>query len=494
MKKELFYRGCLLKRFLLYFILFHLSFFVVTAQVPAISRIEYFLDTDPGYGNATNLSFSGTTNATGTININLVPLSQGVHIVGVRSRDANGAWSLDNKWLFVKPFSTTAAAQPDVSRVEWYLDHDPGYGKATALAITPAQNLSGLSFNIDLGPLAQGVHIVGVRSKDVNGAWSHDNKWLFVKPYSSAAVTQPVVNRVEWYLDNDPGYGKANPLNISSGTDISGISFNIDMVPLTQGVHIVGVRSKDANGAWSHDNKWLFVKPYSSAAAILPNVSMVEWYLDTDPGYGKATGLAVSPAQNHSGLVFNIDLGPLAQGVHIVGVRSRDANGSWSLDNKWIFLKPYAAGSNIPVPQIVKMEYFIDVDPGYGKASPISITPGNDIGMLIFNANISNVTYGPHKLGIRSLDANGSWSLDNKVDFTGGSGTVWIGVTSTAWKTPSNWAKGLVPTINDDVIIPAGTPFSPLVSIGDNAACKSIKLNPGAVVTIATGANLKVNQ
>ena len=395
--------------------IFILSISFLFAQVPSISRMEYYLDIDPGYGKATNFSFSGTTNATGNINIDLVPLSQGVHLVGVRSMDANGAWSHDSKWLFVKPFSTIASIQPNISLVEWYLDTDPGYGKATNLAIASANDIPGLSFNIDMVPLSQGVHIVGVRSKDTNGAWSHDNKWLFVKPYITFSATQPDISRVEWYLDHDPGYGNGTPLAISSAENIPGLSFNIDMVPLEQG-------------------------------------------------------------------------------VHIIGVRSMDANGSWSLDNKWIFLKPYVAGGNSPVPDIVKMEYFVDIDPGYGKASPINITPGNDLGMLIFNANISNVDYGVHKLGIRSLDANGAWSLDNKVDFTGGAGTIWIGVTSTAWNTPTNWAKGLVPTIQDNVVIPAGTPFSPLISIGDNAICKSIKLNPGAVVNLATGAGLKVNQ
>ncbi len=39
--------------------------------------------------------------------LTLTPLNQGVHIVGIRSRDANGAWSIDNKWLFLKPYSNT---------------------------------------------------------------------------------------------------------------------------------------------------------------------------------------------------------------------------------------------------------------------------------------------------------------------------------------------------------------------------------------------------
>jgi hypothetical protein len=309
--------------------------------------------------------------------------------------------------------------------------------------------------------------------------------------YLNAQV--PAISRIEYYLDTDPGYGNATNLSFSGTTNATGV-INIDMVPLSQGVHIVGVRSKDVNGAWSHDNKWLFVKPYSTVAATQPNINRVEWFLDNDPGYGNANALTISSAQDVSGLFFNIDMVPLAQGVHIVGVRSRDAKGSWSLDNKWIFLKPYVAGGNSPVPNIVKMEYYVDADPGYGKAAPISITPGNDIGLLVFDANISNVPYGSHKLGIRSLDANGAWSLDNKVDFTGGVGTIWIGVSSTAWNNPSNWAKGLVPTINEPVTIPAGTPFSPIVSVGDNAACKSLKVNPGAVVTVAVGGHLKVAQ
>ncbi|MEP7109562.1 MAG: hypothetical protein ABI760_16330, partial [Ferruginibacter sp.] len=447
-------------------IAFQGSIFSVFAQSPVINKIEYFLDTDPGYGNATNLSFSGTTDASGIININLIPLNQGVHIVGVRSKDAKGAWSLENKWLFVKPYSTAVTVPPNISRVEWYLDADPGYGNGTALSITPGQNLAGLSFNIDIAPLAQGVHIVGVRSKDANGAWTLDNKWLFVKPYSTSVTAQPNINLVEYYLDTDPGYGNGSALAITPAQNLAGLSFNIDMVALAQGVHIIGIRSRDAKGAWSLDNKWLFVKPYSSIFTTQPAINRVEYYLDSDPGYGNGTALGISQAQDLSNLAINISLPSLSEGVHIVGVRSRDVNGSWSLDNKWIFLKPYSIAAGSPLPNIVKMEYYIDVDPGFGHATSISITPGTNIGMLVFDADITTVANGAHKLGIRSLDARGAWSLDNEVDFTGGTGTKWIGVTSTAWTTGTNWSKGVVPGINDHITIAAGTPFSPLIANG----------------------------
>jgi hypothetical protein len=471
------------------------------AQTPAINRIEYFLDNDPGYGNATNLSFSGTTNATGTINIDLVPLNAGVHIVGIRSRDANGAWSLDNKWLFLKPYSNSGpVAQPKINRVEWYMDNDPGYGNATPVSITPATNLQNLAINIDMVPLNQGVHIVGIRSLDEYGAWSHDNKWLFLKPYTNAgAVAQPKINRVEWFIDTDPGYGNATPISISPATNLSNLAINIDLIPLNQGVHIVGIRSLDEYGAWSHDNKWLFLKPYTNTGPVAQSkINRVEWFLDTDPGYGKAIPVSIVPGTNLSNLAINIDLVPLGQGVHIVGIRSLDEYGAWSHDNKWLFLKPYAGSSAIPQPKIVRMEYFIDTDPGYGKGSPITITSATDIASLVFDADISNVASGVHKLGIRSLDEYGAWSIDNRVDFTGGtlsSNTyTWVGNSSTAWNTGANWSSGIVPTAANNVLIPAGTPFSPVIANGITGNCKSIQINPGAIITVATGGNLKVNK
>ncbi len=414
-----------MKRFVKIFLLFQFLLLPVLIQMakaqPAINRIEYYLDTDPGYGNATNLSFTGTTNATAAINIDLTPLNQGVHIVGIRSRDANGAWSLDNKWLFLKPFTNlTAPAAPNINRVEWFLDTDPGYGNGTAVSITPAQNLSDLAINIDLTPLNQGVHIVGIRSRDANGAWSIDNKWLFLKPYTN--LTAPTA----------------------------------------------------------------------------PNVNRVEWFLDKDPGYGNGTAISVTPAQNLSNLAINIDLNPLAQGVHIVGMRSRDTNGAWSLDNKWIFLKPYTGTAAIPTPRVVRVEYFIDTDPGYGRGTPVTITSATDVPSLIFDADISTVANGAHKLGFRSLDEYGAWSVDNKVDFTGGtlnsSTYQWVGNVSTAWNNAANWSTNAVPGAANAVLIPANRPFNPTVANGVAANCKNITVQPGASVTVATGGSLKVNQ
>lgn len=384
---------------------------------PNITRVEYYVDTDPGYGSAKPLTIVAAKDIDGlSFNISLTPLAAGVHIVGVRSKDANGAWSLDNRWLFLKPYPKgSSGAKQNITRVEYYIDNDPGYGNATPLSFVLANNLNNLAINIDLTTLASGVHVVGIRSQDANGAWSLDNRWIFLNPYANGgAVALPDITRVEYYIDTDPGYGNATALPIAPANNFSSLSVNIDLVPLTEGVHIIGIRSQDANGAWSIDNHWVFLKKYNAGKTTpVPKIGRVEYYIDADPGYGKATPIAFTPSANLNNLAINLDITALSQGVHVVGVRSLDSNGAWGLDNHWVFLKPYNANMAAVQPNITQVEYWVDGDPGYGHATQVSISAAQDIADLSFPINISALALGQHKIGVRSKDANGAWSLDN---------------------------------------------------------------------------------
>jgi len=319
-------------------------------------------------------------------------------------------------------FSTVLKAQPNITRLEYYVDNDPGYGNATALAITAGKDVKHVLFNIDLTPLTEGTHFVAIRSKDANGTWSIDNKWLFVKPHTAtAADIQPNITRVEYYIDNDPGYNKATLIPSAAGKDLNKLSFTINMAPLYEGLHVAGVRSKDANNAWSLDNHWLFLKPYKvTGPHPQPKITRVEYYIDTDPGYGKGISLNVTPGLDLNNLSFNINLAALPAGVHVAGVRSRDANGAWSLDNHWLFLKPRSAAGGVTQPNIVRVEYYIDKDPGYGKATAITFKPGNDIETLPFLIDMTKIGKGKHVVGVRSMDEKGAWGMDNTYTFTGG--------------------------------------------------------------------------
>ena len=306
-------------------------------------------------------------------------------------------------------------AQPNISRIEYYIDSDPGFGKATSISFTAGTNISNASFNIDPASLSAGFHILGIRSKNANGGWSFDNKWLFAKPYPSGGTTTPFLKKVEYYLDKDPGFGKATDLPFTHGTNLSNLTINIDPATLTTGFHILGVRSLDSTGKWSLDNKWFFAKPFPAAGAT-PLLSNIEYYLDKDPGYGKGIAVSFASGTNLSNATFNIDPSALGTGIHILGIRARDANGFWGEDNKWLFTKPFPALSSI-VDTLSLVEYYIDNDPGYGKAIPVATGKVTNLSNINLSINISGLGVGSHHLFIRGKTQKGVWSLDNKFDF-----------------------------------------------------------------------------
>ena len=245
------------------------------------------------------------------------------------------------------------AAQPALTRVEYYIDTDPGYNNGTAISFTAGStNLSNIALNINPTSVTTGVHTLYIRAKDANGAWGHDNRWLFARPYASDTTTPgpiPALTRVEYYFDTDPGYNNGTAISFTAGsTNLSNIALNIDPATLTEGVHVLGIRTKDANGAWSQDNRWLFARPYTNDTASLgavPNLKQVEYYIDTDPGYGKGVQLAIENVSNLSNFNLSVNISGLTVAAHTLFIRSKDANNAWSLDNKFDFTVSSAAAS-----------------------------------------------------------------------------------------------------------------------------------------------------
>jgi hypothetical protein len=66
---------------------------------------------------------------------------------------------------------------------------------------------------------------------------------------------------------------------------------------------------------------------------------------------------------------------------------------------------------------IVKAEYFINNDPGFGNATDIPITPGVDVQNVVFNSALDTLPAGLHQLYLRSKNAAGKWSVTNRFVF-----------------------------------------------------------------------------
>ena len=218
------------------------------------------------------------------------------------------------------------------------------------------------------------------------------------------------INRVEYFVDTDPGFGNATSIPIASSADISNQSASINLSNVSGGFHNFFIRSRNSTGAWSISNQTPFFKANAVAAA---NISRVEYFVDTDPGFGKATSITIAPSANLANQPAVINLANVPDGFHNLFIRSRDAGGLWSISNQSPFFKTNgAAAANIN-----RVEYFIDTDPGFGKATSIATSASNDVAEQNAIIDLSSITAGFHNLFIRSRDAGGKWSISNQSPF-----------------------------------------------------------------------------
>lgn len=158
------------------FSLFHTRPFLVLgfgSAPTAISKIEYFLDADPGFGNGTQVPYSASSNNVAQISLDLGSVSAGVHTVFVRVQDNGGRWSLTH----VRPFvvmPNLGGSAGSIARIEYFINQpDPGQGQASSVSFSPVggSDVTAL-FDANLAGLGNGTHRLYARAQDNAGSWS----------------------------------------------------------------------------------------------------------------------------------------------------------------------------------------------------------------------------------------------------------------------------------------------------------------------------------
>jgi hypothetical protein len=294
-----------------------------------------------------------------------------------------------------------------INRVEYFFNADPGFGNGTSVALTPAADIVNLPFTADISSLPAGIHHFYLRSQRSDGVWSITNNWLFLK---SGTISSATINRLEYFFDNDPGFGNGVPVTITPASNISDFAFAVDIAALSTGMHRLFLRSAGNDGNWSILNSWQFFK---SGQFSPVTINRLEYFFDTDPGFGNGTSVTITPAVTINDFSFNAGIGSLGLGLHTLFLRTQSNDGSWSQTAQWLFYKASLAGAG----NLTALEYFFDTDPGFGNGTPLTIASSADLSDLSFDLDVSGIGNGTHRLFIRSRDAAGNWSISNVVEF-----------------------------------------------------------------------------
>lgn len=401
-----------------------------------VTAAEYFIDTDPGAGNGTAIALTPGVNISNlSASVNVTGLSNGVHRLYIRTRNAEGRWSL----TIVKDFLYDAdvvyhAAPPAAQNIiaaEYFIDTDPGEGGGTAIPVTPGIQLTNVPVSVNTGSLSTGVHRLYIRTKSNEGAWSLTMMKDFIVDFDFNYPVGPAapqnVTGGEYFIDTDPGFGNGTAIAVTPGVDIANQSATVNTASLAVGTHRLYLRFRSNEGRWSLASVKEFIVDAEVAYPVPPpaaqNVIAAEYFIDTDPGSGNGTAIAVTPGTDISNITANINTNGLAMGTHRLYLRTRGNEGSWSLTATKDFLvnnEPAYPATPAAAQNIVAAEYFIDTDPGEGSATAITVTPGVQLQNVSVAVNTTGLATGPHNFYIRTRSQEGAWSITQHSTFVTG--------------------------------------------------------------------------
>ncbi len=141
---------------------FHVSPPAISAEIVAA---EYFIDTDPGTGNANQITLTAGFTVDEDFQIDTEALENGFHTLYVRVKDSIDGWTLYDKQSFrIQDSGPIIAA-------EYFIDTDPGLGNGEEILIQSGFNIYEEPQLATLG-LDPGIHDLYVRVMDSDDVWS----------------------------------------------------------------------------------------------------------------------------------------------------------------------------------------------------------------------------------------------------------------------------------------------------------------------------------
>lgn len=295
-------------------------------------------------------------------------------------------------------FSSTAQ---QITHLEYFFNTDPGPGNGILIDVPDDDTLS-FSFNVPLGSLPEGFHLLAVRVRYNTSQWSpYEYRSFYIAP---APITLGGIAGAEYFIDTDPGTGNGIPLSVGSpGTSVS----FAPVIPagMSGGFHFLAIRVKDQSGRWSFFEKRNF---YVSPGPItMPSLTAAEYFFDVDPGPGNGTPISVGTPGSPVNFMAMIPAN-LGGGFHFLCIRVRDQNGIWSfIEKRNFYLSPPPVASL----DITAAEYFWDVDPAPGQGIPFSVgTPGDTLTLNPLIDIAPATVLGSYTFTFRVKDLMGSWS------------------------------------------------------------------------------------
>jgi len=206
----------------------------------------------------------------------------------------------------------------------------------------------------------------------------------------------------EYFIGNDPGLGQAN-IELLFPDDNGSCEFEIPAEMLNYGMNVVGIRlltERDGQQTFSPTDIRHIYRYHAPTSAT----SAIEYFVGRDPGVGKATRIPIE-ADEKGSVSIDIPDYVLRYGLNTLGLRliSTNINDEGATVNSYsptILRQVYRYHAQDA--HTVGIEYFLNSDPGVGKAKRVNAT-GDEVS---FDIDRSEMREGINILGLRIISQN----------------------------------------------------------------------------------------
>ncbi len=281
-------------------------------------------------------------------------------------------------------------------KTEYFIDEDPGLGKAITVT-APMGDDGTVQFSAPTDGLPPGNHLLGMRAYSTTA----NGETRFGPTITQTFIVQPPAEEqqilyAEYYWDSDPGFGHGIRIPLTPGQSASIDNYAVSTSGLAPGDHRLGVRVYGTKGWGPTLTQTVLVK---SDVQENWQILYAEYYWDTDPGFGHGTPIPLVVGDRSTIDNYAVSTDGLTPGDHRLGLRAYGTKGWGPTITQSVLVK-----GEYQAQQILYAEYFWGDDPGYGKGTPIAITPGQEVNL----EDLQIPTGEAHGSSILSIRAYGS--------------------------------------------------------------------------------------
>lgn len=213
---------------------------------------EYFLDTDPGYGNGTEIPITATQDLANTFTIDVSNIDAGFHIIYVRVKSSDNQWStFDRRLFYINTPEQISFSDSPIAKAEYFFNQDPGYGNGKPIALDASGKEISQAFTVDISDLESGFHAIYFRVQNENKEWSTFERALFY--ISDGAFVMPEASPIvaaEYFFNEFVAIGNGTEITLSTNDD-GNFETSINTGDLTEGEHLLFIRTKNEANIWS---------------------------------------------------------------------------------------------------------------------------------------------------------------------------------------------------------------------------------------------------